>query len=189
MNLFTVDITPDGRTQITFGNSPEAIQRLQPFLTGVLTLSCGVNPLAFESRALTQTPHEETESTRAKKRGRPKKKKNEITSLKLAEPNLTEYQYEWERQRTEITALYQKLRDCSNKFSGIVYADFGQKCERVWDYYYKIFEEKMRISLRKETMCYKKAGSSSKLNHILKIGKGEYFKAILTDAVREEGLE
>lgn len=181
MNIFTVDVTVDGRTQITFGNS-HAIQTVLPqLLMGLCSISAEISPklCSEETPLVLETPIqvEPAPTTRARKRGRPKK----IVEVKqtLTQLGITEYQHEWERQRAEIKLLYMNIRDRSNKFSGLVYKDFGARSAHVWDYYYKIFEEKLKTELREEVMQYNKSAGASKLNHILKMNKGDYFKSIL----------
>lgn len=184
MNLFTIGKTKDGRTTVTFSNSPDAITAVRPVLEQLFALSIGALPGPPKTEQLrlsapvlqlanATTASTTTTDARAAKRGRRSTRPNEKrVERKLAKMNDVERR------------LYQQRLDITRAVDGFVREYYGEDSKHLSSYIYAdlysdFFKEKGYAPAKEAKFREIGEYQPSKLNTLLIDGKGSEFLAFI----------
>lgn len=194
MNLFTVGVTKDGRKQITFGNSPEAIQLLQPIMQGLYAISLGITPEeAISSKRLSQ-PQDTTTSVRAVKRGHGQDNVVKLTLNKPASnPSVTSQVIKYDYDRESLTPEQRSHDDQRLEIGGYVEdyceefygADSDKRILPTYTKLYKLFGATHGYYPSKgSAMPYLNCYAKTKLNTLILDGWGKEFASFVNREIR-----
>ncbi|WP_127506834.1 hypothetical protein [Paenibacillus humicus] len=160
--LFQGVRTTEGNFAIVFGKGAEGLAFGAQSFSALIS---GTGALNWADAEGVQIKEEtSSEEQRAKKRGRPRSKKAEVI-----EEELPAYAVEWERLRADITRLVRQLgnrdyKDCERNI----------RESRAWDDAYEILRQKTGYVVGYPShVFYKKAKHPSKINTVLKAGRGD----------------
>ncbi|WP_010494975.1 hypothetical protein [Paenibacillus elgii] len=191
MNLFTIGKTKDGRTTVTFSNSPDAITAVRPVLEQLFALSIGALPAPPKTEQLrlsapvlrlasATTDPTTTTDVRAAKRGRGRRAPRPNAAV-LAEKRV-------ERKLAKMNdverRLFQQRLDITRAVDGLVREYYGEDSKHLSSYIYAdlysdFFKEKGYAPAKEAKFREIGEYQPSKLNTLLIDGKGSEFLAFI----------
>lgn len=189
MNLFTIGKTTDGRMQVTFSKTPEAMDITRPVMEYLFSLSVGAElPNGLFKPVLLEPSNQRSETTeaRTKKRGRPRKEE-EVDVLK-AKKKAEEKKYN--RMSAMERKWYDELLQIRELVMEYVFQISGRRDKKLYsssytDFYSEIFKESGYAPSARTTLRALGIYQPSLLNTLITDNKGHLLVTCVNRKLRQ----